>query len=84
MGMDMLRCQSAQMVDKEVAAHLLAYNLIRTNLSKAAHMNNKQPRYISFMATVQLMRHTAGLCLTLTTTALEKTTRAFTNCDVLY
>ena len=72
MGMDMLRCQSAQMVDKEVAAHLLAYNLIRANLSKAAHMNNKKPRYISFMATVQLMRHTAGLCLTLTTTALEK------------
>ncbi len=72
MGMEMLRCQSAQMVDKEVATHLLAYNLIRANLSKAASLNNKQPRHISFMAAVQLMRHLSGLCLTMTTRALEK------------
>jgi hypothetical protein len=72
MGMEMLRCQSAQMVDKEVATHLLAYNLIRANLSKAASLNDRQPRYISFMATVQLMHHISGLCLTMTTKALEK------------
>lgn len=72
MGMEMLRCQSAQMVDKEIAVHLLAYNLIRANLARAAHLNDKIPRHLSFMAVVQLMRHTTGLCLTMTGKALEK------------
>ncbi len=32
MGMEFLRCQTADMVNKEIAVHLLAYNLIRSNL----------------------------------------------------
>lgn len=36
MGMDMLRCKTAQMVKKEIAVNLLAYNLIRANLARAA------------------------------------------------
>ncbi len=32
LGMEMLRCQSAEMVNKEIAVHLLAYNLIRANI----------------------------------------------------
>lgn len=71
MGMEMLRCLTPQMVDKEVAAHLLAYNLIRANLARAAHSEDKLPRQLSFMATVQLMQQTAGICLTLTSKALE-------------
>lgn len=70
MGMEMLRCLTPQMVDKELAVHLLAYNLIRANLAKAAHIYNKKPRYLSFMAVVQLMRHIVNLCISMTTKAL--------------
>ena len=72
MGMEMLRCKTADMVNKEIAVHLLAYNLIRANLSRAACLNDKKPRYLSFMAAVQLMRNTSSLCITLSGTLLGK------------
>jgi len=65
----MLRCQSAEMVKKEIAVHLLAYNLIRANIARAACLNDKE---LSFMSAVQLMRNTASLCLTLTEVAVGK------------
>ena len=70
MGMEMLRCQTAEMVKKEIAVNLLAYNLIRANIARGASIKNKEPRYLSFMATVQLMRTTVGLCMTRTGKAL--------------
>ena len=72
MGMEMLRCKTAEMVKKEIAVHLLAYNLIRANIARAACLNDKKPRHLSFMAVVQLMRNTTSLCITLTGTALGK------------
>ena len=36
MQMDVLRCKSPEMVRKEIWAHLLAYNLIRTVIAQAA------------------------------------------------
>jgi hypothetical protein len=72
MGMEMLRCKTAEMVKKEIAVHLLAYNLIRANLARAACLNDRMPRHLSFMATVQLMRNTASLCITTTGRALMK------------
>lgn len=72
LGMDMLRCKSAEMVKKEIAVHLLAYNLIRANIARAACLSDKEPRQLSFMSAVQLMRNTASLCLTLTEIALKK------------
>ncbi len=72
MGMKMLRCKTAPMVEKEIAVHLLAHNLIRANLARAACLNDKIPRQLSFMTAVQLMRNTASLCLTTTGTALRK------------
>lgn len=72
MSMEMLRCQSAAMVDKEIAVNLLAYNLIRANLARAAHVHGKIPRHLSFMAIVQLLYNTVGWCITLTGKALEK------------
>jgi IS4 transposase len=59
MGMEMLRCQSADMVRKEIAVHMLAYNLIRTNIAQAAAVHNKLPRLISFRAAVQLVNQAA-------------------------
>jgi hypothetical protein len=55
MQMDVLRCKSAQMVRKEVAVHLLAYNLIRMVAAHAAHLARVAPRRMSFKATLQTL-----------------------------
>lgn len=53
LGMDVLRCLSPDMVRKEIWAHLLAYNLIRTLMAQAAHENELLPRDISFKGAQQ-------------------------------
>ena len=61
MNMDVLRCQSPEMVRKEIWAHLLAYNLIRTLIAQAAAKHRKHPRQISFtraMRTLEAFRPT--------------------------
>jgi hypothetical protein len=55
MGMDMLRCKTAEMVKKEIAVNLLAYHLIRGNMAQAAILGNKIPRQISFRSAVQFI-----------------------------
>jgi hypothetical protein len=54
MGMDILRTQSAPMVDKEIAIYLLAYNLVRALMVRAAAGSGVAPRSLSFKGTVQL------------------------------
>lgn len=59
MHMDVLRCLSPEMVRKEIWAHLLAYNLIRTVIAQAAAQHDKHPRQISFtraMRTLEAFR----------------------------
>lgn len=51
--MDILRCQTPQMVRKEIGVHLLAYNLIRTVMAQAACLYNISPREISFKGAIQ-------------------------------
>jgi len=53
--MDVLRCKSPEMVEKEIWMHLLAYNLIRGIMAKAAESHDKQPRHLSFKGTLQTM-----------------------------
>ena len=53
--MDVLRCKTPEMVEKEIWIHLLAYNLIRGMAAKAAEAHDKQPRLISFKGTLQTM-----------------------------
>ena len=53
--MDMLRCKSSELVQKEIAVFLLAYNLIRASIARAATVTRKIPRQISFMTAVQLL-----------------------------
>jgi hypothetical protein len=53
LGMDVLRCQSPELVGKEVWAHLLAYNLIRTVLAQAAQEHGVCPWELSFTGAVQ-------------------------------
>ena len=54
LGVDVLRCLTPQMVEKELWAHLLAYNLIRLLMAQAALQANVHPRELSFKHTVQL------------------------------
>ena len=54
MGMEMLRCKSADIVEKGIAIYFLAYNLIRASLVRAAKQFAKIPRVLSFRSAVQL------------------------------
>ena len=55
MEMDILRCKTPEMVEKEIAVYLLGYNLIRTVMAETACRHNKDPRQISFKVTIQLL-----------------------------
>ena len=55
MGMEILRCKSAQMVQKEVGAFFLAYNLIRAAMAQAAACAKLLPRQISFSAAKRMI-----------------------------
>ena len=55
MQMDVLRCKSPQMVRKEIAVHLLAYNLVRAVMAQAACLAHLLPRQLSFKATLQVL-----------------------------
>jgi hypothetical protein len=52
--MEVLRCLSPPMVEKELWVYLLAYNLIRLLMAQAARNADVHPRQLSFKHTVQL------------------------------
>jgi len=53
LGMDVLACRTAAMVEKELWVHLLAYNLIRLIMAQAGLQAGCAPRQLSFKHTVQ-------------------------------
>lgn len=53
--MDVLRCKSQAMVDKEIAVYFLAYNLVRWAMAKAAWLSNSLPRILSFAGAKRLL-----------------------------
>ena len=55
MRMDILRCKSPKMIQKEIAVHLLAYNLVRTVMAQATCFANIFPRQLSFKATLHVL-----------------------------
>jgi len=56
MKMEMLRTKSPEMVRKEIALHLLAYNLIRGLMAEAARVEQVKPRSLSFLGAVHTAR----------------------------
>jgi hypothetical protein len=56
MQMEMLRTKSPEMVRKEVATHLLAYNLIRGIMAEAARVEEVKPRMLSFKGSLHTIR----------------------------
>jgi len=53
MQMEHLRCKTPAMIRKEIWAHLLAYNLIRTMMWRAARIGPGRARRVSFQGTIQ-------------------------------
>jgi hypothetical protein len=53
--MGVLRCKTPEMVQKEVWANLLAYNLLRTVMAVAASVNAIEPRQVSFTGAKQVV-----------------------------
>ena len=56
MKMEMLRTKTPEMVRKEVATHLLAYNLIRGMMAEGARVAKVKPRALSFMGALHTVR----------------------------
>lgn len=55
LGMDILRAKTPAMIDKEIAVHLLAYNLVRALMSRAAASALVLARALSFKGALQLL-----------------------------
>ena len=55
MQMHELRCQTPELVRKEIWTHILAYNLIRTIMAQAAIQHEIEPRTISFKGAIQML-----------------------------
>jgi len=55
MGMDVVRAKSPDMVDKEIAVYLLAYNLVCALMTRAAAGARILARALSFKGTLQLL-----------------------------
>jgi Transposase DDE domain len=63
MKMDPMRCQTPEMVRKEIWAHLLAYNLVRKVMAQAAQEHNTKPRHLSFAGAMQILNEFRALLL---------------------
>jgi hypothetical protein len=59
LGMHHLRCETPEMVRKELWMHLLAYNLIRVRMAQAAAAHGASPRRLSFTAARILLHNFA-------------------------
>jgi putative transposase len=63
MKMEILRCQTPEMVRKEIWAHLLAYNLVRKVMAQAAEKHDMTPRQLSFAGAMQTLNEFRTLLL---------------------
>jgi hypothetical protein len=56
MGMELLRCQSPQMAEKELLAYMVAYNVIRCLMAEAVALAAVQMERLSFKGTMDALR----------------------------
>ena len=61
MALDILRCKSPDLVEKELAIHLIAYNLVRVLMQRSAHLHQVNLDRISFKGTPDTTRHFADV-----------------------
>lgn len=57
LGMDVLRCRTPAMIQKEIVMHAIAYNLIRALMQDIARHYHIPPNRLSFKGTVDALRH---------------------------
>lgn len=58
--MDVFRCKTPEMIEKELQVHLVAYNLIRCFMQRAAHVHSMPLARISFKGSQDTVRHFAA------------------------
>jgi hypothetical protein len=56
MQMDVLRCKTPEMIEKEVLMHAIAYNLVRSVMGAAATTHGRHVEELSFKGTVDRLR----------------------------
>jgi hypothetical protein len=61
MGMDILRCKSPDMVEKELWMHIIAYNLVRAFMLESAHAYRVPSERVSFKGTLSTLRQWAPI-----------------------
>ena len=61
LGMDVLRCKSPELIEREVLMHQIAYNLVRCLMQRAAHAHDVPLARLSFKGTLDTLRHWSGL-----------------------
>lgn len=61
MALDVLRCKSPALIEKELAIHLIAYNLIRVLMQRSGHLHHVDLSRISFKGTMDTARHFADV-----------------------
>ena len=60
LGLDILRCKSPGLIEKETLMHVIAYNLIRLLMQQAASTHGSDLGRISFKGTLDTVRHFAA------------------------
>ncbi len=60
LGLDILRCKSPELIEKETIIHLIAYNLIRLFMQRAAADHGVDLGRLSFKGTLDTVRHFAA------------------------
>ena len=59
LALDVLRCLTPAMIEKELLLHVIAYNLIRSLMQRAALLHGVELRRLSFKGTLDTLRHFA-------------------------
>lgn len=57
LAMDVLRCKSPELIEREVLMHQIAYNLVRSLMQRSAHLHDVPLTRISFKGTLDTLRH---------------------------
>jgi hypothetical protein len=60
LGLDILRCKSPELIERETAIHLIAYNLIRLLMQRAAADHAVKLSRMSFKGSLDTVRHFAA------------------------
>jgi len=59
LGMDVLRCLSPHMIEREVSMHMIAYNMVRALMQQAALRHRVDLSRLSFKGSLDTLRHFA-------------------------